>query len=146
MNTPSLTSHVVVVDITPDTGRMVIVTLSGGSLSTTEVHRFEHHSDRHSTHSVNHLVTEIIAGLRIVNLELSSAKATVSISACGGDYVCLTPQRDIVSAREGDLQPTGLLHPHWSAARTHGNGVSPPCAPEQQPGGPLAYRRRPFHP
>ena len=30
MNTPSLTSHVVVVDITPDTGRMVIVTLSGG--------------------------------------------------------------------------------------------------------------------
>ena len=98
MNTPSLTSHVVVVDITPDAGRMVIVTLSGGSLSTTEVHRFEHHSDRHSTHSVNHLVTEIIAGLRIVNLELSSAKATVSISACGGDYVCLTPQPDIVSA------------------------------------------------
>jgi len=105
MNTPSLTSHVVVVDITPDAGRMVIVTLSGGSLSTTEVHRFEHHSDRRSTHSVNHLVTEIIAGLRIVNLELSSAKATVSISACGGDYVCLTPQRDIVSASTYPAQP-----------------------------------------
>ena len=102
MNTPSLTSHVVVVDITPDAGRMVIVTLSGGSLSTTEVHRFEHHSDRHSTHSVNHLVTEIIAGLRIVNLELR-ARRPPSLSVLAVAITCASP-RSVTSFLPAHIQ------------------------------------------